>query len=718
MTPQRDSARLARLAHVIVRRRRAVIGLWIVLTLFGMFSASQVSKRWFESFSIPGYSSYEANQRTLKTFRTGEQAPLVAVFHSSGDVTKETGITTAIAAAAKVNPGSRVSSYWSTGSRAYVSKDGHAAFAEIYPPGTPGFSSTVHIKEVRAKLKAATPEGVQAYLTGRDPIYEASTGGGEGPSVLLEAMVGFLGSLVILVFVFGTLPAVLIPLAVAIASILNTFTLVWILTYITDVSIIVQFLIALVGLGVAIDYALLMIFRFRDELREGEDVETALVETMTHAGRSVIVSGSTVAVGLLSMIVLPLPFIRSIGIGGMLIPAVSVLAAITLLPAVLAALGTRINSVRLLPKRFVDRGHPEDGPWGRWARFVMRRPVPVALVGLAIVGALVYSGAHLNPSEAQAKDFPGKGDAINGRDALADSGISAGVMKPFVVLVENGATREPIVEKLRQTPGVAGAVAPPGAEWQKGPTSLVEAFPSSDGATKETRGTIKRVRSELKGTGGTLGGVAGEDRDFVASVYSNFPYVLGFVVLLTFILLARAFRSILLPLKAVVLNLVSLAAAYGIIVFIFQDGHGAHAIWGVNATHSIIPWIPLMIFAFLYGLSMDYEVFMLTRMREIYDETGDTTEAIALGLARTGKLVTSAALVLMFAFFVLSSGPGVDIKQFGIGLAAGIIFDATVIRALLVPALMRLFGRWNWWLPPLAARALLVRPPKPAAESA
>jgi putative drug exporter of the RND superfamily len=713
--PPENSPLLARLAHVIVARRRLVIGVWVVLTLFGAFSAGQVSKRWFESFSIPGYSAYEANQRTLKTFGTGEQAPLVAVFRSSGDVTRERGIAKAIAAAAAVNPGSRVSSYWSTGSRAYVSKDGHTAFAEIYPAGTPGFSSTVHIDKVRARLKAATPTGVQANLTGRDPIYDASSGGGQGPSILTEALIGGLGSLVILFFVFGTLPAVLVPIAIAVASILNTFSLVWALTYVTNVSIIVQFLIALVGLGVAIDYALLMIFRFRDELREGEDVETALVETMTHAGRSVIVSGSTVAVGLLSMVILPLPFIRSIGIGGMLIPAVSVVAAVTLLPALLATLGTRINSVRLLPKRFVDTGHPEDGWWGRWASFVMRRPVPVAVVGLAVVGALVYSGLQLNPSEAQAKDFPGSGDAIDGRAALADAGISAGVMKPFVVLVEGGADRAPIVARLRRTPGVAAAVAPP--DWRRGSSSLVEAFPTDDSASKEARTTISRVRSSLKGTSATLGGVAAEDRDFVKAVYSNFPYVLGFVVLLTFLLLARAFRSLVLPLKAVLLNLVSLAAAYGIIVFIFQQGHGSEPIWGVHATQSIIPWIPLMIFAFLYGLSMDYEVFMLTRMREAYDETGDTRHAVSRGLARTGKLVTSAALVLMFAFFVLSSGPGVDIKQFGIGLAAGIIFDATVIRALLVPALMRLLGRWNWWLPRFAARALFVhRHDRPATE--
>jgi putative drug exporter of the RND superfamily len=700
---------LPRLAHLIVRRRRWVIGAWVALTLFGAFSASQVSKRWFQSFSIPGYSAYEANKRTLDTFGTGMQAPLVAVFHTKGDVTKAVGIEQAVEKAAAVNPHSRISSFWSTGSRAYISKDGHTAFAEIYPPGTPSFSSDTHIKQTRAALKRATPKGVSASLTGRDALEAASSGGGKGPSVLTEGLIGGAGALVILFFVFGTLPAVLMPIVIAVAAILNTFSLVWALTYVTNVSIIVQFLIALVGLGVAIDYALLMIFRFRDELREGEDVETALVETMTHAGRSVIVSGTTVAVGLVSMIVLPLPFIRSIGLGGLLIPVVSVLAAITLLPAILAVLGERINSLRVLPKRFVDHGHPEDGPWGRWARFVMRRPWAVAAAGLAVVGVLVFYGVQLNPSEAQAKDMPGSGDAIVGRDTLAAAGITPGVIKPFNVLVEHGAAVGPVVAKLRATSGITAVVAPTGPTWRKGSDAIVEAFPSVDGSSKHIQSIVTGVHKALNGTDATLGGIAPADRDFVHAVYGNFPYVLGLVVLLTIILLMRAFRSIVLPIKAAVLNLVSLGAAFGIIVFIFQKGHGSNAIWGVPATQSIIPWIPLMIFAFLYGLSMDYEVFMLTRMREAYDETGDTPEAISLGLARTGKLVTSAAAILMFAFFVLSMSPGTDIKQFGIGLAAGIIFDATVIRALLVPAIMRLMGSWNWWLPTSFARVLRVR---------
>jgi putative drug exporter of the RND superfamily len=221
----------------------------------------------------------------------------------------------------------------------------------------------------------------------------------------------------------------------------------------------------------------------------------------------------------------------------------------------------------------------------------------------------------------------------------------------------------------------------------------------------------------LVGTKATLGGTPAVDREFIHAVYGNFPYVLAFVVILTLILLARAFRSIVLPIKAALLNLISLAAAFGIIVFVFQMGHGS-SLWSIDATGAITAWIPLMVFAFLFGLSMDYEVFMLTRMREAYDETGSTEQAIELGLARTGKLVTSAALILMFAFLVLSSSPGFEIKEFAIGLAAGIIFDATVIRALLVPALMRLLGRANWWMPSWAETVLFVRRPEQLPEPA
>jgi RND superfamily putative drug exporter len=724
----RESSALAGLARFVMRHRRLVAGVWIVLTIFGAFAAGQVSKRWLEQFSIPGFSAYEANQRTLDTFGTGAQAPNIAVIRVKGDVTRSTAARETLAKVSREFPKFRTSSYFTTGSLAYVSNDRHVAFATFYPPGRPSFSSDAHFKELRSALRTAAPPGVETHVTGRDALYDSQGSESGGPSVLTEALIGGVGALVILLFVFGTIPAMLTPILIAVASILNTFTLVWVLTYITDVSIIVQFLVALVGLGVAIDYALLMIFRFREELRHGRDVDTAVVETVTHAGRSVIVSGSTVAIGLLSMVIIPIPVIRSIGIGGLLIPTVSVIVAITMLPALLSLLGHRINSMRVMPKKIVEGTDLEAGFWWRWAHLVMRRPVAIGALGLAIVGLLLVPAANLNPAEAQAKDLAGAktADAVVGLNELRDSGISPGVTKPFVILAERNPSTEAldkVVARLQSTPGIDGASAP--VAWRKGNSALVEAIPSQDGAAKPVRHTISRLQDDVlpqleSQIGGnvnlTLGGVAAEDRDFVHAVYGKFPYVLAFVILLTFVLLMRAFRSVFLAVKAVILNLISLAAAFGIIVFIFQEGHGAEAIWNVHPTDAIISWIPLMIFAFLYGLSMDYEVFMVSRMREAYDETGRTTDSIALGLARTGKLVTSAALVLMFAFFVLSTSPGTDIKQFGIGLAAGIIFDATIIRGLLVPSIMRVAGKWNWWLPPPLARALFVRPHQPALQ--
>src|SRR5436190_5448512 len=633
---------LERLGHVIVRRRRWVILAWVGLTIFGVIGAGQVGSRWQQNFSIPGYSAYEANQPALKTLGTGERTPLVAVFQSKGDVTNDGGIAKAIAAAKRANPGSRVSSFYSTGSDAFVSSDRHTTFAEIYPRGLPEFSTPKDIATTQAVLQRSAPAGVTTHLTGIDPLF-ADQGGSSGPSLALEILIGGVGAVLVLLLVFGTLPAVLMPLVVAASSILTTFGVVWLVTYLTDVSIIVQFLIALVGLGVAIDYSLLMIFRFREELAKGEGVEDAIALTMARAGRSVVVSGSTVAIGLLSLLILPVPFIRAIGIGGMLIPAVSVLASITLLPAVLSKLGPRINSIRLLPRRFHAGEYVDTGFWGRWASLVLRRPGVIATIGLVIVGLLLIPASKLNPAQAQAKDMPGSGDAFAGRDALSAAGITAGVLEPYVVLVENGPGQKDLqvlVTRLDHAGGVTAADAPKGTGWRRGGSALVETFPSSDAESEASRGTIADLKDSVlpgaqaqvdHGIKMTLGGAAPENRDFVHAVYGNFPYVLAFVVALTFLLLARAFRSLLLPLKAVILNLISLAAAYGIVVFIFQEGHGAQAIWNVAPTQAIISWIPLMIFAFLFGLSMDYEVFMLTRMREVYDSTGSTPESIRLG---------------------------------------------------------------------------------------
>jgi putative drug exporter of the RND superfamily len=695
MTASRNTSLLARLAHVVARHRWLVIGVWIALTLAGVVASGQLSTRWFQSTAVPGQPAYEASQRTLATFGAGDRAPNVVVFRTGGDATRSAAIREAMRRTAASVPGAITSSYWSTGSRAYVSKDRHTAFQVLYPPGHARLDKGSGAEQLRAAAQRGLPAGIAVNVTGRDALDEASKDGAAGAgNVLVEAVIGAVGALVVLLFVFGTLPAVLMPLAVAIAAILNTFTLVWGLTYVTSVSIVVQFLIALVGLGIAIDYALLMVMRFRDELHAGRDVESALVETMTRAGRSVIVSGSTVAIGLLALVALPLPLVRSMGIGGMLIPAVSVLASLTLLPALLAVVGTRIDRFPVMPRRLRGAPSGEDGAWGRWARFVLRRPAAVAAAGVAVVAVLAALGTQLNATEAPLAKFPGAGTAIAGRDQLAAADITPGVMKPVDALVERGADAEQVARRLRAVPGVVGA----NVIAHDGSSAFVEAFPAVDGADPAIQGIIDRADDTLAGTGATVTGLAAVDRDFLHALSGRIPLVLALVFGLTLILLTRAFRSIVLALKAVVLNLVSLAAAFGVVVLVFQQGHGS-ALWDVAATESVTAWVPVMIFAFLFGLSMDYEVFMLGRIREEYDRTGSTDKAIELGLARTGKLVTSAAAILAFAFLVLSTSPGYEIKPLAIGIAAGIVVDATVIRALLVPALMRLLGEANWWTP-------------------
>jgi RND superfamily putative drug exporter len=345
---------------------------------------------------------------------------------------------------------------------------------------------------------------------------------------------------------------------------------------------------------------------------------------------------------------------------------------------------------------------------------VLRRPLTVSAAGLAIVGLLAGLGTQLNPNEPQLKSFPGTGTAITGRQMLDDAHISPGVMKPLDVLVEHGGDAQRIAALLRTVPGIEGATAPPA--WSNRSSSLIEAFPAIDGSAPRIQAIVDRAHDRLKDTNGTLTGVTAVDRDFIHTLFRSFPYVLALLLVLTLILLMRAFRSIVLALKAVLLNLISLTAAFGVVVLVFQQGHGSQ-LWDIPASGSVLAWIPLMIFAFLYGLSMDYEVFMISRIREAYDETGSTEKAIELGLARTAKLVTSGALVLMFAFLVLSTGPGYEFKPLAIGLAAGIVLDATLIRALLVPALMRLLGDANWWMPRWAETALHIRS-KPAPELA
>jgi RND superfamily putative drug exporter len=526
--------------------------------------------------------------------------------------------------------------------------------------------------------------------------------------VLVEALLGGLGALLVLAFVFASFLAV-VPIIMAISSILTTFLVVWGLTTITEVSPIVQFLIALIGLGVSIDYSLLVVVRWREERAHGREGDEAIVRAMETAGRAVVFSGSTVAIGLLALVALPLPFLRSVGYGGMLIPLISVIVALTLLPVVLSKLGPRLDWPHVRTDDKASRS------WTGWAQLVVRRRW-VAAVGAAIVlAALVLAATNLQLGLSNLNTIAKQGEAKQGLVALERSGIGAGALLPNEALVRGSTSPESVARALARVPGIYGAVAPNSPQWRHSGAAVVDAFATPDGSSPTGREIVDHIRSAAHSAGPAVlvGGLAAQNQDFIKAVYGNFPLMILLIAIVTFILLARAFRSLLLPLKAVILNVISVGAAWGVLELVWQEGHGSSQIWGVAATGSITAWIPLMVFAFLFGLSMDYEVFILARMREEYDATGVTDTAVVRGIGRTGRLVTSAALILFLAFVSLASGPETEIKVLATGLAAGILLDATIIRALLVPAVISLFGRWNWWLPHLPARLLRVEPSLP-----
>ena len=700
---------------VLAHKRTVVIG-WLVLTVAGIMAAGPASRALDQKFSVPDKEGWETNVAIADKYNGtgGDTAPLVPVTTlPQGETVNSPGVTSDLeqidAKLHEALPGARIASYSSTGNDAFVSDDGRTTFALVYPTPDPDqqFGQNPQAeKAASAALEGNTVAGSPVHLTGFDALQEES-GGSDGPGVLVEAVLGGLGALLVLTFVFASFLAI-VPIGMAIVSIMTTFLLLLGLTQITDVSPIVQFLVALVGLGVAIDYSLLVVSRWREERTHGHAGDEAVQRAMETAGRAVVFSGITVAIGLFALIALPLPFLRSVGYGGMLIPLVSTLVAITLLPVILSKAGARLD----WPHRRTD--DKASRAWTRWAQAVSRRRWLGAGAGLAVILALTFAATNIQLGSSDADTIAKQGDAKQGLTALEVAGIGEGSILPHEILVQGGASPDKVAADLRDVDGIHGAVAPQDG-WRRDGTAIVEAIPVPDSGTSEGGATLEAVRDTAHATGPDVrvgGGPAAND-DFIDAVYGSFPLMIALIAITTFILLARAFRSLVLPLKAIILNIFSVAAAWGVLVLVWQEGYGSEAIWNIQATGSLPSWIPLIIFAFLFGLSMDYEVFILSRMREEYDRTGSTEVAVVQGIGRTGRLVTSAALILFLAFTSMASGPETDVKMFATGLAAGILIDATLIRALIVPAVISLMGRWNWWLPKWPARLLRVQPSLP-----
>ncbi|MBA2521827.1 MAG: MMPL family transporter [Solirubrobacterales bacterium] len=710
---------MASFTRWVLRHRKLVVAFWLVLTGIGIATAGAATKAMDQKFSVPGKEGWDTNVAIAEQYMGtgGNGAPIIPVVTlpagtSASDPQVKSDLKGMEAKLAGALPGARIAGYGSTGSDAFLSADGATAFAIAYPtpdPDQPFGDNPQAAKDASAALDGYTVGGAPVNLTGYDALNNQA-GGGEGPGVLVEALVGGFGALLVLAFVFASFLAI-VPLMMAVPAIMTSFLVVYGITFLTDVSPIVQFLVALIGLGVAIDYALIVVVRWREELAHGLEGDEAIVRSMETAGRAVVFSGTTVAIGLLALLALPLPFLRSVGLGGMVIPLISVAVALTLLPVVLHSLGRRLD----WPHRRTD--DKASRAWTSWAERIVRHRVIAGGFALVVLAVLVLAATNIHFGVSDVDTIAKEGDAKDGLVALQDSGIGSGVLIPDEILVGADTPADQVAAAVGDIAGMQGAVAPTVPGWSNDETAIVTAFAHADASTQEARDLITDVRdvAHAQGPDVAVGGLGAQNQDFISAVYGNFPLMIGFIAVITFVLLARAFRSLLLPAKAVILNVISVAAAWGVLALVWQAGYGSDLIWSIGATGSITAWIPLMVFAFLFGLSMDYEVFILSRMREEYDATGNTDQAVVAGIGRTGRLVTSAALILFLAFMSMASGPETDVKVLATGLAAGILIDATIIRALLVPAIVSLFGRWNWVLPKLPARLLRVQPSLPPA---
>ena len=693
---------MERFAELVLRHRRIVMALWLLLFVGGAAAAGQLGDRLSFDFSLPGQPGYETETQLLDRYGVSAQDTLVPVLTVPEGETVEgraADVGKVFDTVRQQLPQLVVVDYSTAQDPMFVSTDDRSTFALVQGPPAQGFGPGNETALEPVLQQAAGAAGFEVQLTSYNLL--SAGGDSDGPGVLVETLLGGVGALAVLLFVFASFLA-FVPLLIAAVSILTTFLLVLGLTELTDVSFVVQFLISLVGLGVAIDYSLLLVSRWREERARGHDNHAAVVIAMTTAGHAVLASGVTVAISLLALLAVPVPFLRSMGLGGMLIPLVSVAVVLTLLPVLLATVGPRVDWPRIRHEQNASRG------WTAWARTIVRRRWIATGAAVVVLGLLIAPVFGIAIGQAGSASLATNGPAFDALTTLRDGGVGTGVTTPIDVLVSEG-QEQAAVEAARGADGVLTAVT----AGTKDGTSLIFVVPENETVDSSGTAVVDDVRAAVEGAVDGDVGVAGPGatvEDYGSAVYDNFPYVLALIAVVTFILLVRTFRSILLPLKAVLLNLISLAAVFGSVVFFWQHGHGSDTVFGIAGTGAITFWLPVIIFAFLFGLSMDYEVFILARMREEYDATGSTSRAVIGGLGRTGRLVTSAALILFFAFAALASAPGTDIKVLGTALGVGILIDATIVRALLVPALVSLFGRWNWWLPAWIAKLLRVEP--------
>ncbi|MBV9382393.1 MAG: MMPL family transporter [Streptosporangiaceae bacterium] len=703
--------------------RRLTLGIAVLFVAFaaiwgtGVFGKLTSSNNFTPSDSQSQRAANAADQAFGR-----DEADVVVLYRSAAmtvaDPRYRQAVTTALQGLPRADV-AKAETYWSTGNRNLVSADRHSTYAVLQLRGADDAARRKSYNAIKAELAAPPGAGtgaLSARAGGTVPMEvainkEVTANIGRAEAFSMPVL------LILLALIFGSLAAAALPLAVGALAILGSFTVLRLLTLGTSVSTYSVNITTILGLGLGIDYGLFMVTRFREELRRQPTVERAVARTVATAGRTVAVSGVTVAVALTSLMLFPEVFLRSMGYGGVATVGVDVIAALTVLPALLAVLGHRVNALRL--RRSVG-GPPKDeasGAWYRLAHSVMRRPV--AYVGVIVIALLALGAPFLRISwgGVDARTLPSGSvvrqvsDALNSQfPANSTAPIEAVVTLPSSAAANGTTAPAPAarqaalggyLHRIEAIPGVTGAQVT-GAQVTGGNGRVVRVDVGYAPATVSpaARHIVTEVRAVAPPPGATVlvGGQTAQLADELSSLGATLPWMALLVGLATFVLLFLAFSSVVLPLKAIVMNVLSLSATFGVIVWVFQWGHLSRALQ-FTPTGSIDPTIPILLAAIVFGLSMDYEVFLLSRVRELYDITADNTAAVAGGLQRTGGLITSLAGLLIIVVGAFSASGITFIKLLGVGMIVALLVDASVVRVLLVPATMRLLGRANWWAP-------------------
>lgn len=681
------------------RRRK----LAVILFVIGILAAGGIGSSVFNRLDSGGYSnpksdSYKVYNYIHDTLKIADPTIVVVVDAGDTDISDADVTQRALALEAKMAKESGVSktlSYWSAGGQETLkSKDGKAGYILVYSQADAFTPESEKLGAYFQEHYDGAVDGFTLYSGGVGVVGHAINQKISKDLALAEA-ISIPATFILLIFVFGAMVASAMPLVVGVSAILGAFFILYLFTLFTDVSIYALNLTTGMGLGLGIDYALLMVNRFREELHHGKNVEDSIITTLKTAGKTVFYSGLTVFVTLLSLTFFPLPFLKSFGYAGVSVVALAVAGALFGLPPILAMVGSKVDKGVVRKSAITPK---EDGRWAQTARMVMRRPVAIVLLALIVLGVLASPLKNIAFSQGDSRMLPASNPAAIATAVQAER-FSGQTGNPVEIIIMNGVGKDAEIARyaadLSKVEGIV-AVTPPQTFGQD---IRIVAYESMLPRTPEAQKMIHDIRNLNSPEGTLVGGVAADYTDSQDGISSTLPWALGWIALSVFVLIFIFTGSIILPIKAVLLNVLSLGATMGALTWVFIDGHLQWLVGSFTLTGTLDTSIVILISVVVFGLSMDYELFLLSRIREEHMAGKSNIESVATGLQRSARIITAAAVLLAVVFAAFVTSGVTSIKSMGFGVALAVILDATIVRGLLVPALMRLFGERNWWAP-------------------